>query len=93
LPNAAASKEVKQQPPKKKLSQENIPKPPIAKRGLQQSDMFMAAFDDVEKKPAPKKLKVNKIVKVLQPDVPERSPPTVSATESSNVSHEMGFFD
>lgn len=34
--------------------------------------MFMAAFDDAPKKTPPvKKLKVNKVVKVVQPDVPD----------------------
>jgi hypothetical protein len=73
--------------PKKKTSQspvlENVTAPKSTtppKRVLQQSDVFMAAFDDVEKKPpAKKKMKINKVVKVLQPDVPEKNSPTVKS--------------
>lgn len=52
------------------------PKPaPAPKRTLVSSDMFLAAFDDVDKKPTVKKLKVNKVVKVVQPDVPASREP------------------
>lgn len=54
--------------------------PPVTKRQLEQSSDFMAAFDDADKKtPAPKKLKINKTVKVVQPNVPDAASTTIKS--------------
>jgi len=99
-PPAAPSKK-KPEPPKKKQTPvlANVTAPPAepqkvppAKRGLEQSDIFMAAFEDVEKRPAKKKLKANKLVKVVQPDVPEKNsptPPTVQVKSEWEIKDEV----
>jgi hypothetical protein len=63
------------------------PKPtPPPKRVLQQSDMFLAAFGDDKKAPAPKKLKINKVTKVVQPNVPSGNSETTSIKSEWDVS-------
>lgn len=59
------------------------------KRSLQESDMFLAAFDTQDKKAAgTKRLKANKVVKILQPDVPTNK--EVAVKSDFNVSFISG---
>lgn len=87
-------KKEKTAPIKKKSDQPTIPPkltvPP--KRNLQQSDMFLAAFGDgVKSVPAPKKLKVNKVTKVVQPNVPVGAETTTSIKSECDVSLKYKF--
>jgi hypothetical protein len=86
--DASAKTAKKDKPVKKKIAENVQPvqkaaPAPVPKRQLQESDMFMAAFDDTPKKvPPAKKLKINKVVKVVQPDVPDGGDATSPVVKS-----------